>query len=128
MFGKKRQKSTSAPQKQYPDELAEVAEQLYATQQFGAAANQFALAIDKLHTMLVVSLPPNRLRQPGPGDQAILDGLQKSVGAAKATGQPFDRRDVETALNYLGEIQASAGDEARRYASALTDIAYELQQ
>lgn len=125
LFKRKTSSATDA-QKQYPDELADGAERMYGSQQFGAAADQFALAVDKLHTMLVATPEPNRLRQPGPRDQAILDGLRNSVGAAKATGQSFDTSAIEAALAYLGDIERVAGAEAGRYALAIRDISYEL--
>ena len=126
LFKKKTSGSTDG-QRQYPDELADRAEQLYGSQQFGAAADQFALAVDKLHTMLVATPESNRIRQPGPRDQAILDGLRNSVGASKATGQSFDTAAIESALAYLGQIERTAGAEAGRYASAIRDISYELE-
>jgi hypothetical protein len=128
VFGKRKPKASPQPSeaKQYPDELADAAAVEYGSGCYATAAEGFATAIDKLHTMEMVAANP--IRCPGDQDQYILDGLRNSVGAALAAGQVLDRHIVESAMAYLRAIGANAGPEGGRYLQAVSDIEYELQR
>jgi hypothetical protein len=108
---------------QVPDELALEAANHYGHAEFLAAANAFATAIDKIHTMSVVAPAGSRIRTAGSHDQEILDGFNKSLGAVLAMDATAAISAlVERTLAYLGEIAQEAGPEAERYITAMTDI------
>lgn len=108
---------------QPPDRLALEAQELYGNQRFAAAFQMYAAAVDKIHTMCVMAAPASRQRQPGSGDQAILDGLISAAGAALAMDPTLDLKSPSiTTMMYLVQIAREAGDESERYLNASREL------
>lgn len=118
-----RNRTAKQPQLQVPDELERKARAEYGHQQFSAALSTYVEAIDKIHTMCVCASPPSRIRVPGPGDQAILDGYNSALGATLATDPGANvSSQVEQSVGYLRQIAGEAGPEAGRYLRAIDEI------
>lgn len=117
------------PPLQVPDELAQQAAAAYGTARFASAAESYATAIDKIHTMCVLAAPSSRIRAPGAQDQPILDGFVSSVGATLAM-DPTAGIDslVERTCAYLRDIADAAGTEANRYLVCASHAESELRR
>lgn len=119
----KRSSSTSDAGLQFPDKLAQQADLEYGTQQFAAAFETYAEAVDKIHTMCVATPQDMRRRTPGPGDQAILSGIQNALGAALAMDSSLDPSStVERTVAYLWQIADQAGAERQRYIDTANEL------
>jgi hypothetical protein len=113
----------NASQLQPPDQLALKARELYGSQRFTAAFEAYASAVDKIHTMCVMAEPSSRRRQPGPGDQAILDGLVSAAGAALAMDPALDLKPTAIpTMMYLVQIAREASHESDRYLNASKEL------
>ena len=114
---------------QIPDQLAQQAGYKFGTQDFAGAFNTYAEAIDKIHTMCVVTPRGMRQRTPGERDLVILDGLNNSLGAALAVNPQLDvRKLVERTIGYMDQIADEAGEADTLYHDAIRniDITYRL--
>lgn len=98
-----RNKRTRAGTVQIPDELAQRAQIEYGNSSFPAAANLYADAVDKLHTMYVIG--QCQYRQPSQSDSSITQGLASAVGAALAMDPSVQMRSlIVRSIGYLSEI------------------------
>ncbi len=118
-----KRKGSPSVELQVPDELALSAAAEAEAGNHAGAMEAYANAIDKIHTMCVVTQAGSRIRQPGAQDQPILDGLVSSLSAVLAANPQADPSEVvQPALAYLNEIAGEAGPEATRYRSAIESI------
>jgi hypothetical protein len=117
-------------QLQIPDELAQRAALAYGSQQFTSAAEAYAQAVDKLHTMYAVG--NCQFRQPSPDDLPILEGLVNSVGAAIAMGSAAAvRQSAESSLHYLGDLErtlSARGQDTQMFRQAIENLSFELRK
>ena len=104
-----------------PDEMAKAADNLYGNQRFAEALDQFARAIDMLHTLYLFE--NMRQRQPSPADAWIVDGYTSSLGATLAIDRSTDvEESVRTTTHRLRTITTAAervGLPAQLYREAL---------
>lgn len=114
----------STQQLQIPDEYASRAGQAYSAADFATAANLYADAIDKLHTMYVIG--DCAYRQPSSADDAILGGIVSAVGAGRAVNPTADYSQlVERSRAYLGQIAETAarlGYDSNPYQRAIAEL------
>jgi hypothetical protein len=129
LFSRRGKRAPSPDGQQIPDRLGEQAALSYGIADFAAAFEQYAEAVDKIHTMCVLANRSSRIRVPGEQDQPILDGLVNSLGAALTSGATFNPHEsVERSVAYLLQIADAAGGEAARYRNAAQELESTLKR